>query len=855
VPDVSKIEILGAQDERIFVEFSMETIAGLGLNRGELLQALQAQNIVRPAGVLNTETEALSVRVSGAFQSEDDIRNVNFVAGGRLLRLGDIAEVRRGYADPPQPMFRINGQPAIGLAIAMRVGGDILTLGRNIKQAMASIERDLPVGIEATLVADQAVTVDDAISEFTESLWQAIVIILVISLLSLGLRPGAVVATAIPLTLALVFPIMDLMDIDLQRISLGALIIALGLLVDDAMTTVDAMIRRLAAGDDMIAAASFAYRTLAFPMLTGTFITMAGFVPIGFARSAAGEYTFSIFVVVSIALVVSWFVAVLFTPLVGAALLKRPKRAENTEEAATESDGGFTLRIYRKLLLGSLRARWLTILATVGIFVASVLALPLVPRQFFPPSDRVELLVDLRLPQNASIFASESLVDRLETSLRDDPDIDRWSTYIGRGAIRFYLPLDVQLANPFFSQIVVVAKDVDARQRLQAKLEQKLREEFPAVVSRISPLELGPPVGWPVQYRVGGPDISTVREIALRLAQVMAADPGTRRTNYDWMEPARELTIKVDQDEARQLGVSSEMLAQVINAHISGTVVTQVRDSIYLIDVVARAAGGQRMSIASLRNLPVPLPNGSTVPLSQFATFEYGQEYPLVWRRDRVPTLTVQADVAPGILPETVVAALEPEIDKLKAELPPGYSIALGGIAEESANSQASVAAVVPLMLVLMLSLLMIQLRSFQRMLLVLSVVPLGLIGVVGGLLFSGRPLGFVAILGILALMGMIARNAVILIEQIEIERAEGRDVWTAVVEASISRFRPIMLTAISTVLGLIPIAFTVFWGPMAFAVMGGMLVSSLLTLIFLPVLYAAWFKGRESEDSRVAAA
>ncbi|MFO1113657.1 MAG: efflux RND transporter permease subunit [Rhodospirillales bacterium] len=851
VPDVAKIEILGAQDERIFVEFSMETIAGLGRNRGELLQALQAQNIVRPAGVLQTDNEALSVRVSGAFQSEDDIRNVNFVAGGRLLRLGDITEVRRGYADPPQPMFRINGKPAIGLAIAMRVGGDILTLGRNIKHTMTAIESELPVGIEATLVADQSVTVDDAISEFTESLWQAIVIILVISLLSLGLRPGAVVATAIPLTLALVFPIMDLMDIDLQRISLGALIIALGLLVDDAMTTVDAMIRRLAVGDEMIDAASFAYRTLAFPMLTGTFITMAGFVPIGFARSSAGEYTFSIFVVVSIALVVSWFVAVLFTPLVGAALLKRPK----TDETATKSDVGMTERIYRRLLLGALRARWLTILATVGIFVASVLALPLVPRQFFPPSDRVELLVDLRLPQNASIFASESLVDRLETSLRDDLDIDRWSTYIGRGAIRFYLPLDVQLANPFFSQLVVVAKDVDARQRLQAKLEQKLREEFPAVVSRISPLELGPPVGWPVQYRVGGPDISKVREIALRLSQVVAANPGTRRTNYDWMEPARELRIKVDQDEARQLGVSSEMLAQVLNAHISGTVVTQVRDSIYLIDVVARAAGGQQMSIATLRNLPVPLPNGSTIPLSQFATFEYGQEYPLVWRRDRVPTLTVQADVAPGVLPETVVGGLEAEIARLNAELPPGYAIALGGIAEESANSQASVAAVVPLMLVLMLSLLMIQLRSFQRMLLVLSVVPLGLIGVVGGLLFSGRPLGFVAILGILALMGMIARNAVILIEQIEIERAEGRDVWNAVIEASISRFRPIMLTAISTVLGLIPIAFTVFWGPMAFAVMGGMLVSSLLTLIFLPVLYAAWFKGREVKDTRPAAA
>ena len=848
VPDVSKIEILGAQDERIFVEFSMETIAGLGLDRGELLRALQAQNIVRPAGVLQTDEDALSVRVSGAFRSEDDIRNVNFVAGGRMLRLGDIAEVRRGYADPPQPMFRINGQPAIGLAIAMRDGGDILALGHNIKTVMAEITAELPIGVEARLVADQAVTVDEAIGDFTESLWQAIVIILVVSFVSLGLRPGTVVATAIPLTLALVFPVMEMMHIDLQRISLGALIIALGLLVDDAMTTVDAMIRRLAEGDDMIRAAGFAYRTLAFPMLTGTFITMAGFVPIGFARSAAGEYTFSIFAVVSIALVVSWFVAVLFTPLVGAAMLKKPTQKEEA------SDGGPTVRLYRGLLVGALRVRWLTILVTVGVFVASILCLPLVPRQFFPPSDRVELLVDLRLPQNASIFASEAMVDRFEAALRDDPDIARWSTYIGRGAIRFYLPLDVQLANPFFSQVVVVAKDIDARERLHAKLEKKLAEEFPEVVSRISPLELGPPVGWPVQYRVNGPDISQVREIALRLSQVIAADPNTRLTNFDWMEPARELRINVDQDEARQLGVSSETLAQVLNAHISGTVVTQVRDSIYLIDVVARAVGGQQMSIATLRNLPVPLPNGTTIPLSQFATFEYGQEYPLVWRRDRVPTLTVQADVAPGILPETVVDALAPEIATLNAELPPSYTIDLGGIAEESANSQASVAAVVPLMLVLMLSLLMIQLKSFQRMLIVLSVVPLGLIGVVFGLLLSGRPLGFVAILGILSLVGMIARNAVILIEQIEIERGEGRDVWTAVIAASISRFRPIMLTAVSTVLGLIPIAFTVFWGPMAFAVMGGMLVASVLTLIFLPTLYVTWFKGREGEGAAATA-
>jgi multidrug efflux pump subunit AcrB len=843
VPDVSKIEILGAQDERIFVEFSMEVIAGLGLDRGALIEALQAQNIVRPAGVIQTGDEALSLRVSGAFRSEEDIRAVNFVANGRMLRLGDIAQVRRGYADPPQPMFRVNGEEAIGLAIAMRDGGDILALGRNIKKAMAEITANLPIGIEPILVADQAVTVDEAINEFTTSLWQAIVIILVVSFISLGVRAGAVVATSIPLTLAMVFPIMEMIDIDLQRISLGALIIALGLLVDDAMTTVDATMRRLAEGDDMERAASFAYTTLAFPMLTGSFITMAGFVPIGFARSAAGEYTYSIFAVVSLALVLSWFVAVLFAPLVGAALLRKPKQGQATED-------GMTTRVYRRFLAGAMRARWLTILATIAAFAMSILGLRMLPQQFFPPSDRVELLVDLRLAQNSSIFATESVAEQFEKLIQEDPDIAHWSTYVGRGAIRFYLPLDVQLANPFFAQSVIVAKDVGARERLRARLEKILPERFPGIVWRISPLELGPPVGWPVQYRVSGPDPSEVREIALRLAQTLATAPATRQINFDWMEPARELRIRVDQDQARLLGLSSAAVAQVLNAHVTGTTVTQVRDFIYLIDVVARAEGGQSLSVSSLRTLPVPLPNGRTIPLNQLATFEYGQEYPLVWRRNRLPTLTVQSDVAPGILPEAVVDELAPTIAKLNAELPPSYQISVGGIAEESAKSRASVYAVVPLMLFLMLSFLMIQLRSFQRMLIVISVVPLGLIGVVAGLLASGRPLGFVAILGILSLMGMIARNAVILIEQIEVERAAGKPVRDAVMEGSLSRFRPIMLTAVSTVLGLIPIAFTVFWGPMAFAVMGGMLVASLLTLIFLPALYVTWFGAERAASS-----
>jgi multidrug efflux pump len=840
VRDVSKIEILGAQDERIFVEFSMQELASLGIDRSALIAALQAQNVVSPAGTIQTGDEALSVRVSGAFRSEQDVLAVTFVVGGRTLRLSDIAQVRRGFADPPQPMFRVNGEPAIGLAIAMREGGDILALGRNIKRAMAEITADLPLGIEPRLVADQAVTVEGAISEFMTSLWQAIAIILVTSFISLGVRPGLVIALAIPLTLVVVFSIMQLSGIDMQRISLGALIIALALLVDDAMTTTDAMLNRLAQGDDKVAAATFAFRTYAFAMLAGTLVTIAGFVPVGFAASSAGEYTFSLFAVVAIALIVSWFVAVIFAPLLGVAILKPPTTAQPAEP-------GRIFRWYRGFLIWAIRARWVTIALTLALFGASFLALPLIPRQFFPSSDRPELLVDLTLPQNASIYASEAVARRFDAVLKDDPDVARWSTYVGRGAIRFYLPLNVQLPNDFFAQAVIVAKDVAARERLRAKLEKVLANDFPSLITRISPLELGPPVGWPVQYRVSGPDAGQVRETAFKLAQVIAANPQAMHVNFDWIEPARQVRIRVDQDEARLLGLSSQALASVLNTVISGSAITQVRDDIYLVDVVVRATDEQRVSLATLRTVQVPLPGGRTVPLSQFATFEFEQDYPLIWRRDRVPTLTVQADMAPGTLPETVVNALAPAVNNLAKGLPRSYNIAVGGTVEESRKSQASVIAVVPVMLVLMITVLMVELRSFQRLALVLSVGPLGLIGVVAALLVSGRPLGFVAILGILALLGMITKNAVILIGQIESERAQGKDVWHAAVEASSARFRPIMLTAISTVLGMIPIAPTVFWGPMAFAIMGGLLVGTILTLVFLPTLYVTWFRGKES--------
>ncbi len=596
VPDVSKIEILGAQDERIFIEFSMEELATLGIDRSALIAALQAQNLVVPAGTIQTGRETLSVRVSGDFRSEQDVLDVNFAVGGRMLRLSDIAKVTRGFTDPPQPMFRVNGRPAIGLAIAMRDGGDILAVGKNINNKIREITADLPVGVEPTLVADQAVTVESAISEFMASLWQAVGIILVVSFISLGIRPGLVIAFAIPMTLVVVFSVMQMAAIDMQRISLGALIIALALMVDDAMTTTDAMLSRLAAGDDKVEAATFAFRTYAFAMLSGTLVTIAGFVPVGFAASSAGEYTFSLFAVVGIALIASWFVAVLFAPLLGIAILKPPKVAKS-------SGPSLVLRIYLAFLSGAIRVKWLTIAVTVAMFVASIFGLQLISRQFFPSSDRPELLVDLTLPQNASIFASEDVAKRFDEVLRGDPGVERWSMYVGRGAIRFYLPLNVQLPNNFFSQAVIVAKDVAARERLRRKLEKVLAEDFPNLVGRVSALELGPPVGWPVQYRVSGPDLGEVREIALKLSRVVASNPKAVHVNFDWFEPARQIRIEIDQNEARLLGLSSAAVANVLNTVISGRPVTQVRDDIYLVDVVMRATDEQRISIETLRTL------------------------------------------------------------------------------------------------------------------------------------------------------------------------------------------------------------------------------------------------------------
>ncbi|MBN8955215.1 MAG: efflux RND transporter permease subunit [Rhizobiales bacterium] len=827
VPDVSKIELIGTQDEKIFVEFSIRKLAGLRLDRQALIAALQAQNAIAPAGVIQSSEEKVRVEISGAFLSEEDLRRVNFVANGQIFRLADVATVKRGYADPPQPMFRVNGVPAIGIGISMRAGGDVLALGRNTEAAMHEITRDLPIGIEPHLVAEQPEVVKDSIDEFMKALWEAVAIVLAVSFLSLGLRAGAVVACAIPLVLAATFLGMELAGIDLQRVSLGALIIALGLLVDDAMITVEMMVTQLEAGADKVRAATFAYTSTAFPMLTGT------------AKSAAGEYTFSLFAVVAMALMISWVVAVVFAPLIGVTILPAQMRHASHEP-------GPVMRHFRTFLVGAMRAKWLTIAVTLALFVGSLFAMRLVPQQFFPASDRPELLVDLKLSEGASIYATMQRADTLETLLRDDPDIERWTTYIGQGAVRFYLPLNVQLANDFFAQSVVVTKSLEARERVRQRLNAALPEKLPDVVTRISALELGPPVGWPLQYRVSGPDPQKVRDIAYKVANVVASDPRAEKVNFDWIEPQRTLRLKVDQDQARLLGLSSQDLAQALNTVVTGATVTQVRDSIYLIDVVVRAEDEERTSPNVLRTLEVPLRNGKTVPLLQVATLEYGLDLPLVWRRDRIPTLTVQSDLTGTTLPETVVTALRTKIAELNATLPPEYKVVPGGTVEESAKSTASVAAAVPVALMVMLIVLMIQLQSFNRLFLVLSVAPFGLIGVVAALLLSGKPLGFVAILGVLALVGMIVRNSVILVDQIRVEMEHGRHPWDAVVEATSHRFRPILLTAAAAILGMIPIAPTVFWGPMAYAIMGGLAVATVITLVFLPALYVTWFRVHE---------
>lgn len=844
VPDLGKVQMVGQQNEVFYLNFSTRKLAALGIDQSQVIQSLQAQNAVTPSGVIEAGPERISVRTSGQFASEADLRNVNLRLDDRFYRLTDIAEITRGYVDPPQALFRYNGAPAIGLAIAMRDGGNIQTFGKALHARMDEMTAELPVGVGVHVVSDQAEVVEEAVSGFTRALFEAVLIVMLVSFVSLGIRAGLVVACSIPLVLAMVFMFMEYSGITMQRISLGALIIALGLMVDDAMITVEVMVTRLEKGDSLHDAGTFAYTSTAFPMLTGTLVTVAGFVPIGLNSSSAGEYTFTLFAVIAVALLLSWLVAVVFAPVIAVHIL--PKRLQ-----AKEKGPGRIARAFDSGLLLAMRHRWWTIGLTIALFAASLGGMTLVQSQFFPASDRPEILVDLNLPQNASINETRAQVDRLEASLQGDEDIARWSTYIGQGALRFYLPLDQQLQNPFYAQLVIVAKDIDARDRLVAKLNKRLREDFVGIGSFVQPLEMGPPVGRPIQYRISGPNVDQVRKHALELATLLDKNPDIGEMVYDWNEPGKVLRIDVAQDKARQFGLSSEDVANLLNSVVSGTTVTQVKDDIYLIDVIGRAEDSERSSPQTLENLQIVTPRGVAVPLRAFATVGYELEQPLVWRRDRKPTITLKAAVVSDIQPTDLVANLAPDIQKFSDGLPGGYSVATGGTVEESGKAQGPIASVLPLMLFLMATFLMIQLHSVAKTFLVFSVAPLGLIGVVLALVPTGTPLGFVAILGVLALIGIIIRNSVILVTQIdEFERA-GDSPWQAVIDATHHRRRPILLTAAAASLGMIPIAREVFWGPMAYAMIGGIFSATLLTLLFLPALYVAWYRIEEPADEQ----
>ena len=844
VPDVGKVDILGTQDEVIYLEFSTRKIAALGLDVRSIMASLQGQNAVAPSGVFQEGAERISVRVNGRFTSEASLNAVNLRINDRFFPLTDVATITRGYADPAKTLFRYNGQPAIGLAIGMKSGANLLHFGEGLKKEMSKVIADLPIGVGVHLVANQPVVVEHAVSGFTHALFEAVVIVLAISFLSLGMRAGLVVAIAIPLVLAITFVVMAYADISLQRISLGALIIALGLLVDDAMIAVEMMVARLEAGDPLEKAATHVYTSTAFPMLTGTLVTVAGFIPIGLNSSNAGEFTFTLFVVIAVSLIVSWVVAVLFTPLLGVTILPAKMKGHHGEK-------GRLAQMFARLLLVCMHHRWITVGVTVASFFVALFGMTFVQQQFFPSSDRDELVIDWNLPQNASIADTNAQMARFEREqLQGNGTVEHWSTYVGTGAPRFVLSFDVQTANAWFGQQVVVTKGgVKARDLVKAQFEEYLRKTFPGTDTYVKLLEVGPPVGRPVQYRVSGPDIAKVRDISQELAGIVRSNPDLGNVVFDWMEPARVVKVDVLQDKARQLGVTSEDIATTLNSVLEGTPITQVRDSIYLVNVTGRATAVERASIDTLRDLQLTGLGGQSVPLGAVANLRYEIEQPTIWRRARIPTITLKAGIVTNVQPKTIMDQLAPRVAEFGKELPAGYSVVIGGSVEESAKSQAPIVAIVPLMLFVMATVLMIQLQSFHRLFLVFAVAPLAVIGVVMAMLPSGSPLGFVAILGVLALIGILVRNSVILIVQIEDLRKEGRRAWDAVVEATENRMRPIILTAAAASLALIPIAREIFWGPMAYAMMGGIIVGTLLTLLFLPALYVAWFRNRDCRN------
>lgn len=871
VPNVAKIELIGRQDPKIYVEASNAKLATLGVTFVELQQTLATQNAVVAGGSFETGTDRIYLRTTGALDSVEAIRDLSIRgSNGRLFRLGDIADVKRGFVDPPQPRMRYLGKEAIGIAVSMRKGGDIIALGHDLEAATAEIARTLPVGLDLHKVADQPAAVSNSVGEFVRTLSEAVIIVLLVSFFSLGLRSGFVVAVCIPLVLAMTFAAMHYFNIGLHKISLGALVLGLGLLVDDAIIAVEMMSIKMEQGMDRASAAAFAYTSTAFPMLTGTLVTAAGFLPIATARSGTGEYTRAIFEVVTIALLLSWIAAVVFIPYLGFKLLPDPHAT-----GQAQSRGPFAARIhalrsrlpswlgggdqhphpsgdpyatpfyrrFRGLVDACVKHRYLVIATTVILFGLAIFGFRFVQQQFFPNSTRPELLVDLKLSEGSSLNATEAEVVKLEAWLAKRPELENYVSYVGSGSPRFYLPLDQQLPQASFAQFVLLTHDKFEREALRDDLLRLFEGDFPTLRARVIRLENGPPVGYPLQYRVSGAEIGTIRELARQVADVLRKNPEVRNVNLDWEEPSKAIRLSIDQDRARVLGVTSEDVANFMQSSLNGVPIATYRERDQLIGVLLRGTAEERARLSLLKSLAVPTASGKSVPLGHIATIEYGFEEGIIWRRDRLPTVTIRADIEGSRQPASVNAQIEPELASIRAELPQGYRLVTGGAVEESAKGQGSVNAGIPLFLVVVFSVLMLQLRSFQRVLLVVLTAPLGLIGVVLFLLVFQVPFGFVAMLGTIAMFGMIMRNSVILVDQIEHDIADGIEPWNAVVGSTVRRFRPIVLTAAAAILAMIPLSRSAFFGPMAVAIMGGLTVATALTLLFLPALYAAWFR------------
>ncbi|MDD5035592.1 MAG: efflux RND transporter permease subunit [Methylococcaceae bacterium] len=838
VKDVEKVDLIGVQDEKIFIEFSDKKLAELGLEPRQVAEALREQNAMMPAGLIVTPESRIPLRVTGAFDSVENVAGMSLRLDGATFRVGDFAKVSRGYTDPPEFKMRFNGKEVIGLGVTLNKRGDVLALGDALETTLARIRAELPVGAEVERVANQPRVVRTAIGEFMRTFFEALAAVLIVSFLSLGLRTGSIVALTVPLVLAGTFLTMLALGIDLQRISLGALILALGLLVDDAMIAIEMMARKLEEGWDRLRAATFAYRATAFPMLTGTLITIAGFLPVGLARSQAGEYTVSIFQVVAISLLLSWFGAVIFTPYLGHWLLKVGKRRENHDS--------FDTPFYHRLRSGiawCVDRRGRVLLSTAALFGIGVAPLTQVPQQFFPLSNRPEVMVDLWLPEGSSFARTEAAAKHLEAILAKDEDVVSSASYIGGGSPRFFLLITQQLANANLAEFVVRTKDNGARERVMGRLRQILATDFPDLRGRSLRLNVGPPLEYPIVFRVLGENPMTVRKIADRVSEIVRAHPHTVDVNDDWHERIPSIRLLLDQDKARALGVSTASLSQALQAQYTGLMVGQLRDRDKLVDIVWRAQADQRTDTVGLEDVSVRTATGQSVPVAQLAKFETVFEEGIRWRRNRFPAVSVRADVVDGHLAPDVAAQILPKLKPIEDRLPPGYFIEVGAAKEDAWIAQKSILAWIPLVVIVTLILLMVQLHSLSRTFLVLITAPLGVIGAAFALLIFGAPFGFVALLGIIALAGMIMRNSLILVDQIEQDERVGLDTRTAIIESTVRRFRPILLTAAAAILAMIPLSRNDFFGPQAIAIMGGLTVATVLTIFFLPALYAAWFK------------